>query len=52
MEKNLDLKIKAMASRIKELREIEGLSIADMAKFTDVSEEEYAALIAARTTAL
>ena len=43
MEKNLDLKIKAMASRIKELREIEGLSIAEMAKFTDVSEEEYAA---------
>lgn len=43
MEKNLDLKIKAMAARIKELREIEGLSIAEMAKFTDISEDEYAA---------
>ena len=43
MEKNLDLKIKAMAARIKELREIEGLSVAKMAEFTGVTEEEYAA---------
>ena len=43
MEKNLDLKIKAMAARIKELREIENLTIAQMAEFTGVTEEEYAA---------
>lgn len=43
MEENLDLKIKAMAKRIKELREIENLSIADMAVKTGVSEEEYSA---------
>ena len=45
MEKitGLDFKIKEMAGRIKELREIEGLSIAEMAKKTDVSESEYLA---------
>ena len=43
MEKNLDIKIKAMASRIKELREIENLSVSQMAEFTGVTEEEYAA---------
>ncbi len=39
----LDFKIKQMADRIKELREIEGISIAEMAKLTDVSENEYIA---------
>ena len=39
----LDYKIKEMAGRIRELREIEGLSIADMARKTDVSEQEYIA---------
>ena len=39
----LDLKIKEMATRIKELREIEGMSVITMAKLTDVSEEEYIA---------
>ena len=43
MEKNIDVKIKAMASRIRELREIENVSVTDMAKFTGVSEDEYAA---------
>ncbi len=37
----LDFKIKEIAKRIKELREIEGLSIAEMAQKTGVSEEEY-----------
>ncbi len=37
----LDLKIKEVAGRIKELREIEGLSSQDMALKTDVSLEEY-----------
>ena len=37
----LDLKIKEVAGRIKELREIEGLSQQDMALKTDVSLEEY-----------
>ena len=37
----LDLKIKEMATRIKELREIEGMSPITMAKLTDVSVEEY-----------
>lgn len=37
----LDFKIKEMASRIKELREIEGLSVEIMANKTDVSIEEY-----------
>ncbi len=39
----LDFKIKEMAARIRELREIEGLSVADMAKKTDVTENEYIA---------
>ena len=34
----LDYKIKEMAARIRELREIEGLSVADMAQKTAVSE--------------
>ena len=37
----LDLKIKEMAGRIKELREIENISIEDMATKTGVSVEEY-----------
>ena len=37
----LDLKIKEMAARIRELRELEGLSVEEMAKKTDVSVEEY-----------
>ena len=37
----LDLKIKEMAERIKELREIEGLTVAEMAVKTGVSEQEY-----------
>ncbi|MBR5222931.1 MAG: AMP-binding protein [Clostridia bacterium] len=37
----LDSKIKEIAGRIKELREIMGISIAEMAKKTAVSEEEY-----------
>ena len=37
----LDLKIKEMAGRIKELREIEGLTLLEMAQKTGVSEEEY-----------
>lgn len=37
----LDYKIKEMARRIKELREIENFTIADMAMKTGVSEEEY-----------
>lgn len=45
MEKitSLDLKIKEMATRIRELRELEGKTIAEMAAFTDVSEDEYIA---------
>lgn len=45
MEKitGLDYKIKEMAARIKELREIENLSVAEMAVKTDVSESEYLA---------
>ncbi len=45
MEKitGLDFKIKEMAARIKELREIENLSVAEMAIKTDVSESEYLA---------
>ncbi len=39
--KELDFKIKEIAGRIKELREIENLSVADMAARTGVSEEEY-----------
>ena len=37
----LDFKIKEMASRIKELREIEGLTTAEMAVKTGISESEY-----------
>ena len=37
----LDYKIKEMAGRIKELREIEGISPEEMAQKTDVSTEEY-----------
>jgi acetyl-CoA synthetase len=45
MEKitSLDLKIKEMATRIRELRELEGKTISEMAAFTDVSEDEYIA---------
>ncbi|MBQ9248613.1 MAG: AMP-binding protein, partial [Ruminococcus sp.] len=45
MEKltSLDLKIQEMATRIRELRELEGKSIAEMAAFTDVTEDEYLA---------
>ncbi len=39
----LDLKIKEMAERIRELREIEGKSREEMAEKTDVSLEEYVA---------
>lgn len=39
----LDYKLQEMAGRIRELREIEGLSVADMALKTDVSAEEYIA---------
>ena len=38
----LDYKIREMAARIRELREIEGLSPAEMAEKTGVSVEEYA----------
>ena len=41
--KGLDLKIKEMATRIKELREIEGMSPQTMAKLTDVPVDEYIA---------
>ncbi len=41
---NLDKKIKEMAGRIKELREIVGLSISQMATKTGVTEEEYVQL--------
>ena len=41
--KELDQKIKEMAGRIKELREIEGLSTKEMAEKTGVSESEYLA---------
>ena len=37
----LDFKIKEMAGRIKDLREIMGLSVPEMAKKTGVSQEEY-----------
>ena len=39
----LDFKLGEIAGRIRELREIEGLTAADMAKKTAVSEEEYLA---------
>ncbi len=41
--KGLDLKIKEMAARIRELREIEGLTVREMAKRTGISEAEYLA---------
>ena len=41
--KELDFKIKEIAGRIRELREIENLSISEMAQKTGVSEEEYIA---------
>ncbi len=41
--KGLDLKIMEMATRIKELREIEGISESTMSKLTGVSVEEYIA---------
>ena len=37
----LDYKIQEMASRIRELRELEGLTTTQMAVKTDVSESEY-----------
>ncbi len=39
----LDFKIKEMAARIKELREIEGFTVLEMAQKTAVSENEYIA---------
>ncbi len=39
----LDLKIKEMAERIRELREIEGLTVEQMASKTGVTKEEYTA---------
>ena len=43
MEKmtGLDFKIKEMAERIKELREIEGLTLLEMAQKTGITEQEY-----------
>ena len=43
----LDFKLGEIAGRIRELREIEGLTAADMAKKTAVSEEEYLAWLSA-----
>ena len=37
----MDYKIREVAGRIRELREISGLTVAEMAKHTGVSEEEY-----------
>lgn len=37
----LDLKIREMATRIKELRELENISTSEMAKRCDISEDEY-----------
>ena len=37
----LEYKIREMASRIRELREITGLTVSEMAKRTGISEEEY-----------
>ena len=47
--KGLDLKIKEMAGRIKELREIEGLSIEQMAVKTGVTQAEYLACESGRS---
>ena len=41
MDNKLDRKIQEMAGRIKELREIEGLTIKEMAFKTDLTEQEY-----------
>ena len=41
--KELDFKIKEIAGRIRELREIENLTVAEMAQKTGVSESEYVA---------
>ncbi len=41
--KELDFKIKEIAGRIRELREIENLTVSEMAQKTGVSEEEYIA---------
>ena len=41
--KELDFKIKEIAGRIRELREIENLTVVDMAQKTGVSEQEYIA---------
>ncbi len=41
--KELDFKIKEIAGRIRELREIENLTVAEMAQKTGVNEEEYIA---------
>ncbi len=41
--KELDFKIKEIAGRIKELREIENLTVSEMAQKTGVTEEEYIA---------
>ena len=41
MTAGLDLKLQEMAARIRDLREIVGLTAADMARLTDVTEEEY-----------
>ena len=43
MTNGLEFKIQEMAARIRDLREISGYSIAEMAKKTDVSEKEYIA---------
>ena len=40
---NLDTRIKEMAARIRELREVEGISAETMAEKTGVSVEEYLA---------
>ena len=41
MEQQITYKIKEMAGRIRELREITGLTEEEMARLTDVSLEEY-----------
>ena len=43
MMTGLDLKISEVAARIKELRQIGGMSVETMAKLTGVSREEYVA---------
>ena len=40
---NLDMKIHEMAARIRELREIEGITVEEMAEKTGVSVDEYLA---------